>query len=616
MTQTSLPEALPASPSPRPHGYANGESSVRSSRSVTNSCLCAPYLPDEALISEVGRFHITNGNRTTTVTYRQLFDCVPFNLHTSIPPHISILAGVIEGDIVSNTQHLLQTKTLFPLYQVFTGLSFQKFSQTRTRNRQNSDESPQRHHRVQRDPLPVPKRVLGDTTRLCLECVHEDIRVFGVPYLHLSHQVPGVEVCAKHAVALIYKCPHCECPFNRLKELVLSLWKPCRCKRYLTEFAPTGEKTDDAIALSYSKFSAEVLAAGLGTIKPNVLIAHYKKRARDLGYAWGTNVNRKRLFGEIEEFYGAAFLSGVDYAYKKRRLTGWFNLLNERYVTEVPLSRHLLFAHFLFRDAGQFAHGVVQISATVADDRDEQSKEQTKSGRHAKSARSPAQTNDGRAQELMRELLRTAQSAPDYTLEKLWRTNYGKMKRLAQLNPDAVLQMKNQLGKLKFKPQLPKKEILATHPRDEERSAKAGEAARRLYASAEKPCKVSRNQLTKDIQWRPGPSEALGHPATLQTFKEYCESNWYFYARRMVWAILYHKQASPSFIRLASGVEYHRSIELYNFFQTLDPSTALAEGTIVVILEKYGISRQWQGPCPERIFFPSGRGYYEDRHST
>ncbi|MCC7703519.1 TniQ family protein [Janthinobacterium sp. GW460P] len=612
MTQASHREVLPSTTVHKPASEVSGESYGPPSSSIKHACLCAPYLPDEVLISEIGRYHITSANRTTTETYRELFQCMPFNLNTSIPSHISILANMIEGNVVINTKHFLQTKTLFPLFETFTALEFKQSPRKGKMAVANPDNLPQRPRQAQRDPVLAPKRNVGDKTRLCLQCVHEDIRRFGVPFIHLSHQVPGVGVCAKHAVELIYKCPYCECPFNRQKELVLSLWKPCRCSRYLIDFASAEEKTDDAVALSYARFTARLLDLSIGPLQPIMLITCYKKRAHELGYTRGENIHRARLFEEIEKFYGAIFLSSIDSAYKKKRLTGWFNLINERYVTEVPLSRHLLVAHFLFRDAESFAQNAMQIRAGLLGDNVIHEKIRSKTGRRANTSQPPEQTHAKRTQELMREMLRAAQGTPECSLEILWRTNYGKMKLLTKLNPDAIVQLKSRLAKLKPRQTAPQKTALTPHPKDEERAKRVDEAAQRLYASIEKPSRVSRNRLERAIEWRPG-GEATNHPSTCRMMKECLESNWHFYARRMVWAILHHRQASPSVIKAASGVEYHRSIELYNFFQTLDASTVLTEGTIMATLARYGIDRNWQGPCPERLFFSAGRGFYKHR---
>lgn len=38
--------------------------------------------------------------------------------------------------------------------------------------------------------------------RYCKECMKEDVELYGEPYYHRSHQIPGVKVCHKHCIAL------------------------------------------------------------------------------------------------------------------------------------------------------------------------------------------------------------------------------------------------------------------------------------------------------------------------------------------------------------------------------------------------------------------------------
>ncbi|WP_241379956.1 hypothetical protein, partial [Escherichia coli] len=50
--------------------------------------LCAPAIPGEGLISQVGRYHVISGNRTTPETFAELFRRKPFPLTQWVPPYI------------------------------------------------------------------------------------------------------------------------------------------------------------------------------------------------------------------------------------------------------------------------------------------------------------------------------------------------------------------------------------------------------------------------------------------------------------------------------------------------------------------------------------------------
>ena len=87
-------------------------------------CLVAPPLPDEALISVVGRYHILSCNRTTTSTFQELFGYAPFNLAAWIPPHIDMLSQRLGTDVEAQMLEILRAHTLYPLLAIFNGLSF------------------------------------------------------------------------------------------------------------------------------------------------------------------------------------------------------------------------------------------------------------------------------------------------------------------------------------------------------------------------------------------------------------------------------------------------------------------------------------------------------------
>lgn len=306
-------------------------------RDETAPCIVLPTLSDEALISIVGRFHILSGNTTTSSTFYELFGCAPFNLSAWIPPHVEGLAQRLGNDIVRHSLEVLRSNTLYPLLAIFNGVS----SSPMTLN--NSATS------TRRPSTPEP-------LRLCLRCLHEDMVDFGVPYIHLSHQIPGVEVCSRHGIALIYKCPFCErLIISRSGGLVLAPWRRCTCNNYVFDALEAQVKIGDPLALSYAKFTKALLTSRINTVPSSMLVECYRARAREIGFEWRSDrVNRTQLMAEMEKFYGKAFLSRADIAYRHQRLACWFRMLGNTTAAEPPLGRHLIFAYFLFREAADF----------------------------------------------------------------------------------------------------------------------------------------------------------------------------------------------------------------------------------------------------------------------
>lgn len=553
----------------------------------------APSLPDEVIISVVGRFHTLSCNRTPTATFQELFHCAPFNLSAWIPPHLEMLAPRISEDVEACTLEILRAHTLYPLLAIFNGLSFPEGSRRATSNK----------------PTSAPKRLSAEPIRLCLECLREDLATFGVRYIHRSHQIPGVEVCSRHASPLLYKCPHCECSFGRRSNLALAPWRRCTCKKYV--FDSIFLRYDvDPVALSYARFSATLLQSSPNSAVPTrVLVESYRDRARAIGCSWGNEkVSRVRIKSEMEKFYGKDFLRRTDVAYRNDRLSEWLKMLNDYSVTEPPLGRHLLFAHFLFRDAAQFLAAVGGTGGNEQSGSIEQPVVKRLAiavGTRKASKPSIPQRIAG----LLRELVVHARDIPDCSIEDLWKSHYGLMKRLVSLDLEAITLLRRKLQQVKHKPADPAK-VPRRSEKDGERARSVMSTAAALYASAAKPEKVTINRLAKEAGWNASALNPHAFPATLRALEEYAESNWHFYARRVLWAKLMHKRAAISVIRARSGVEYHRCLVLMDFFQDVDLSISYGAETITRLLAERGIQRDWPGPCPEREFPLAGRRYY------
>jgi hypothetical protein len=575
---------------------SRGSEIVRPEAAGIACCLVAPPVPDEALISVVGRVHILSCNGTTTATFRELFDSAPFNLSAWIPPHIEKLARRLGNDVTAHALDILRAHTLYPLLAMLSGLSYPTNSPRRNPSKAAS----------------TPKRLSAETTRLCIACLREDMDTFGIRYIHRSHQLPGVEVCSKHGTALLSRCPYCRRLFGQPHDLVLAPWRRCTCKRYIFEESASAEQEVEPVALSYAKFSAALLASRYTTVSPGVLVKSYRERARESGYRWGSDrVSHTRLMTEMEHFYGKAFLSRVDTAYREERISEWLKMLHESSITEPPLGRHLLFAHFLFRDAAQFLDAVA-----AREEADTDTLEQPALKRRIPKVATTKAVGKPSAQQriagLLLELTARARDIPDCSLEDLWGAHYGLMKRLVSLDPAMVDVLRRRLQQLKPKPAVPTK-VSRKSPKDRERARYIAAIAATLYASVHKPEKVTINRLVKGLGWNPSTLDPHAFPATLRALEECSESNWHFYARRIIWAMLSFKHAAIGVLRLQAGVEYHRFRALMDFFGDVDVSRQLDAGTITALLAERSIQRGWAGPCPDREFPPAGRSFYVDQ---
>src|SRR5450830_770942 len=108
-------------------------------------------------------------------------------------------------------------------------------------------------------------RTLGRTqflpgARYCPSCLRDDIKTYGEPYLHRSHQLPVASVCTRHGMVLRFACPACRItviPFNR------ALLRPpalqCECGEDLSRSAEPPPAHLQAM-LRLSEFAADALS--------------------------------------------------------------------------------------------------------------------------------------------------------------------------------------------------------------------------------------------------------------------------------------------------------------------------------------------------------------------
>jgi hypothetical protein len=316
---------------------------------------------------------------------------------------------------------------------------------------------------------------------------------------------------------------------------------------------------------------------------------------------------------ELERFYGVQFLGEVDIAYRQHRMSGWFNMLCSSTTAEPPLSRHLLLAYFLFRDAEHFWRklgGFMDVDGMRTNDQSDTKKAKPT---HRKSASATAKpSSEQRARELMRDLIDHARIIPNCSIEDLWAANYGMMKRLVAINADAILELRKRLKRLRQMPEKQRK-LPNLSEKDGKRSQAIRELAQALYESVDKPERVNLNRLASGVGINPYCLNPEHYPQTALAFKDSTESNWHFYARRILWTMLANKHCSYSSTKLLSGVEHYRALVLLEFFRDVDTSVQLKKGTVASLLAAHSIDQNLVGPCPDRDFPPAGRRFYAEK---
>jgi hypothetical protein len=534
-------------------------------------------------------------------TYKQLFGKLPFSLTGLVQPHLAMLVEKLPGSPQANLLELQRDSTLLPLIQQFFG------PKTAARHADRAPGTPL---------IELSRRINGDSrlTYLCPQCLIDDERDHGCPYIHRAHQVPGVTACWKHATRLLDRCPSCACPFAQPNQLILSAWMGCECGYAIADYAHTGKQQAANVEVEFSRFAQALLASEPRRLSIDQLINIYKMRAIEMGCRWGDDrVNHRMLFGKIEAHFGKELFSKIDPAYRSGKTEHWLNILCAHSSAEVPLTRHLMAAYFLFRDATLFlsrADTILHAKQELGDP--------PHILNHAPALLEGAESAMEKqpAQELLDELVNLAQR-DDYDILQLWRHHYTAMKRVVKFLPNAGDVIERRLAIATANKKRHAARTLKTVERNRiqdvqwSESIKAGSAI--LYGENARPVRITRNKLLiastqpKGTGWPKEPA----FPLSVAASKAHEESIWHFYARRLLWTLqcLHDPQTPAHKIITLSRLEVNKVRVVMDYFSDFVPCGGGSIQVIKSILKARGIDKDWQGPCPERKFYKAGRAY-------
>lgn len=546
-------------------------------------------LPDESLASRVTRYHFERGNITTRETYSELFGASPFAISNLFLPRIEALAERLPGDPHANVKKLIREGTLLPISRLFTASTATFASANYVR------------------------RSVGESgsTRICPECIEEDVGQFDTAYLHRSHQIPAVTACWKHGWKLLDHCPECGCPIEAPKDLTLAPWQGCCCG-YQFELAK--HQSSECVASSTEKEIAKFASHVLTHVPERMVAENLPKVLRDkaleMGFRWGKdNVDRGSLQTAMESHYSPTLLARLDRAYAKANTKPkqWLYVFGlTKMAVEGPLTRNLLLANYLFRDAETFLAKLAEIEAQCT------SGAAVEVPLRATDTYVPTQishTADGVG--VLVERLASIAIADNLEISDLWREHYGAMKRIAvsgsKAGIEALKKAIDQHGTKSAKNRGQSSPKI--HPRDAEWAEAIKKTASRLYGDAGRPTRVSFATLVRNSEFLPSAwPDAEGFPLTHAACVTLQESQWHFYARRVLWAMARHhgKAVARTVITEDTGLEYHRANDVYHY---LVSAVIVPMAPFAKQLEAIGILRNWSGPCPEKSYRKVGRGY-------
>lgn len=573
-------------------------------------------LDDELHASQAGRYHIDSGNLSTRKSFAQLYDVAPFRNTHWIPRHLERFARKIPGSFIGNTEALLRYNTNFPLFETF-GNAVLSLSQ---------DAVP-----LAQQILNMPKRIVGESgkIKLCFDCLQNDWEEYGTPYIHRSHQIPAVDICWKHGGRLLTCCPFCGCPFEQVEssDLVLAPWKPCLCGHYLPEatfWRP--ERDAGEVEIDFTRFAHELLVSPSQHLSASVLATLYKKRIVDLGITRKSRIDRQAMIAAIEEHFSIKLLAKIDVAYRTGRNQHWFHMGGEASIFDAPITRHLALAYFLFRDATLFWKAAIatktelgaQASEAIAPTREKRVPIRNR-GRTIYSSESVSETyytDNINISIEKQELEVLMKQHPKWTIKDMWHECPGLMRKFLRKNADGLSWIKERLNMESVSRKGAHSSCGPNQSDDIHWAQKFKEAAMAEYVSIKLPTKATCNYLMRKAGWkRPNRPDSQKFPLAKKTLEALAESQWHYYARRILWAKLKVgvSSTSRSSIIIPSGIEHHRGCDLLVYFSKVSASCLHEADTIMKILEEHGISRSWGGLPPSPKYYVPGRNYVSKR---
>ena len=138
---------------------------------------------------------------------------------------------------------------------------------------------------------------------------------------------------------------------------------------------------------------------------------------------------------------------------------------------------------------------------------------------------------------------------------------------------------------------------------DAELADRIRQPAIKLYASLERPVRVSRSRIGRAANLSRVVCARSAYPRCNGVLDELAETQWHFCARRYVWTrVQCQDTSSGSKFWLRSGIGYYQFVELHAWFKAKAPAQLphMREGQIVALLQKHGVNLKWKGRLPTR----------------
>lgn len=316
-----------------------------------------PY-PDELLYSVFSRYHSRVGNSSKEATAHDLFGNARACVVVDLPSRLQHLIARLPPGHRYSVERLIDEHTVLPFYEPF--MPSDRALQLR-RQMSEEDKGGAIHGRIG----VLTSQIRLDRLRYCPACVREDKEQCGETYWHRTHQLPGIEVCASHAVFLERSSVSV---LNRSNDEAF-----VTAKQALKDVATTDDRSMDEAnpahraVLRIAEDATWLLGNHVGPTGLDRLRDRYFDLLRAQDLVKTTNVKLRRMQARFEEHYSSELLRDLRCPLERRY--NWLRRIVQASHAAHPPLHHLLLMRFLNCSAEMFfrfpVEGAKQLGETA-----------------------------------------------------------------------------------------------------------------------------------------------------------------------------------------------------------------------------------------------------------
>ncbi len=306
---------------------------------ASRTTLFPPLLPDEALISACARYKDYLSPIKDRWITRELFSANHVTTSFDFPVNLTSFVKALPKGHEYSEDYLIDYHTLFSYYTF--GLSSDRV--TKLRSAMKGPDAISIHHSLGIPASPIPKLQYA---RYCPICLKEDVEKYGEPSWHRSHQIPGINACAEHAVWLENS--------NFVIRERSARYSLVPLRKATTQFELRHldlSQPLDQHSLWLAKEAITLLNPAFPHIEPIDLRVRYKTLLAERGFAvFSGRLRIPELLEAFNKFYPPAFLNELGCQIDVNTNASWllrnFRLSQER----ISPIQHLLVIRFLGHD--------------------------------------------------------------------------------------------------------------------------------------------------------------------------------------------------------------------------------------------------------------------------